>query len=132
MPPYHRIAGRTWAWVGTVHLPRYGNARPVVVTKWAWTIGLELEVDQRRHAHAVYPVDVARHGVQAVDRDQPLTRTALRNDPSICATAWTLLTAAAGPWTCAAPMYDPSPCGTTCLPGQLWRGTMPLWGSAAR
>lgn len=25
--PRHRIAGRTWAWVGTVHLPRYGTSR---------------------------------------------------------------------------------------------------------
>src|SRR5262249_8251335 len=25
--PRHRIAGRTWAWVGTVHLPRYGVVR---------------------------------------------------------------------------------------------------------
>jgi len=27
-----RIAGRTWAWVGTVHLPRYGNVRLAVAT----------------------------------------------------------------------------------------------------
>jgi hypothetical protein len=30
--PRHRIAGRTWAWIGTVHLPRYGNVRLVVAT----------------------------------------------------------------------------------------------------
>ncbi len=30
--PRHRIAGRTWAWVGTVHLPRYGSVRLVVAT----------------------------------------------------------------------------------------------------
>lgn len=30
--PRHRIAGRTWAWVGTVHLPRYGIIRLVVAT----------------------------------------------------------------------------------------------------
>ena len=30
--PRHRIAGRTWAWVGTVHLPRYGTVRLVVAT----------------------------------------------------------------------------------------------------
>jgi len=30
--PRHRIAGRTWAWIGTVHLPRYGTVRLVVAT----------------------------------------------------------------------------------------------------
>ncbi len=30
--PRHRIAGRTWAWVGTVHLPRYDIVRLVVAT----------------------------------------------------------------------------------------------------
>lgn len=30
----HPIAGRTWAWVGTVHLPRYANGRLVVATTW--------------------------------------------------------------------------------------------------
>jgi hypothetical protein len=42
--PRHRIAGHTWAWVGTVYLPQYGSVRravagiskPVSATPSSW------------------------------------------------------------------------------------------------
>ncbi len=45
--PRHRIEGRIWAWVGTVHLPQYGVVRLVVATNGQG--GLDYNVSNDLH-----------------------------------------------------------------------------------
>lgn len=45
--PRRRIAGNTWAWIGTVYLPRYGHIRLVVATNGQG--GMDYIVSNNRH-----------------------------------------------------------------------------------
>lgn len=67
--PRHRIAGRTWAWVGTVHLPRYGNVRLVVATNGQGGTDYIVSNDLRRRGKVLLARKRSRWDIETSFRD---------------------------------------------------------------
>ena len=67
--PRHRIAGRTWAWVGTVHLPRYGTVRLVVATNGQGGLDYIVSNDQHRRGKVLLHRKRSRWDIETSFRD---------------------------------------------------------------
>jgi hypothetical protein len=67
--PRHRIAGRTWAWVGTVHLPRYGTVRLVVATNSQGGLDYIVSNDLHRRGKALLHRKRSRWDIESSFRD---------------------------------------------------------------
>jgi len=67
--PRHRIAGRTWAWVGTVHLPRYGNVRLVVATNGQGGLDYIVSNDLHRRGKVLLARKRSRWDIETSFRD---------------------------------------------------------------
>jgi SRSO17 transposase len=67
--PRHRIAGRTWAWVGTVHLPRYGNVRLVVATNGQGGLDYIISNDLHRRGKVLLKRKRSRWEIETAFRD---------------------------------------------------------------
>ncbi len=67
--PRHRIAGCTWAWVGTVHLPRYGIVRLVVATNGQGGVDYIVSNDQHRRGKVLLHRKRSRWDIETSVRD---------------------------------------------------------------
>jgi len=67
--PRHRIAGRTWAWVGTVHLPRYGTVRLVVATNGQGGLDYIVSNDLHRRGKVLLHRKRSRWDIETSFRD---------------------------------------------------------------
>ena len=67
--PRHRIAGRTWAWVGSVHLPRYGTVRLVVATNGQGGLDYIVSNDLRRRGKVLLCRKRSRWDIETCFRD---------------------------------------------------------------
>ncbi len=67
--PRHRIAGRTWAWVGTVHLPRYGTVRLVVATNGQGGLDCIVSNDLHRRGKVLIGRKRSRWDIETSFRD---------------------------------------------------------------
>ena len=67
--PRHRIAGRTWAWVGTVHLPRYGTVRLVVATNGQGGVDYIVSNDLHRRGKVLLHRKRSRWDIETSFRD---------------------------------------------------------------
>jgi len=67
--PRHRIAGRTWAWSGTVHLPRYGPVRLVVATNGQGDLDYIVSNDRHRRGKTLVQRKRSRWDVETCFRD---------------------------------------------------------------
>jgi len=67
--PRHRIAGRTWAWVGTVHLPRYGTVRLVVTTNGQGGLDYIVSNDLHRRGKVLLHRKRSRWDIETSFRD---------------------------------------------------------------
>jgi len=67
--PRHRIAGRTWAWVGPVHLPRYGIVRLVVATNGQGGVDYIVSNDLHRRGKILLQRKRSRWDIETSVRD---------------------------------------------------------------
>ncbi len=67
--PRHRIAGCTWAWVGTVHLPRYGTVRLVVATNGQGGLDYIVSNDLHRRGKVLLRRKRSRWDIETCFRD---------------------------------------------------------------
>jgi hypothetical protein len=67
--PRRRIAGRTWAWVGTVHLQRYGNVRLAVATNGRGGLDYIVSNDLPRQGKTLIRRKRSRWDVETCFRD---------------------------------------------------------------
>jgi hypothetical protein len=67
--PRHRIAGRTWAWVGTVHLPEYGTVRLVVATNGYGNLDYIVSNDLHRRGRVLLRRKRSRWDIETCVRD---------------------------------------------------------------
>jgi hypothetical protein len=67
--PRHRIAGRIWAWVGTVHLPRYGIVRLVVATNGQGGLDYIVSNDLHRRGKVLLHRKRSRWDIETSFRD---------------------------------------------------------------
>jgi DDE superfamily endonuclease len=67
--PRHRVAGRTWAWIGTVHLPRYGNVRLVVATNGQGGLDYIVSNDLHRRGKVLIARKRSRWDIETSFRD---------------------------------------------------------------
>jgi hypothetical protein len=67
--PRHRIAGRTWAWVGTVHLPQYGSVRLVVATNGMGALDYIVSNDLHRRGKVLLHRKRSRWDIETCFRD---------------------------------------------------------------
>jgi len=67
--PRRRIAGRTWAWVGTVHLVRYGNVRLAVATNGRGDLDYIVSNDLPRQGKTLIRRKRSRWDVETCIRD---------------------------------------------------------------
>jgi len=67
--PRHRIAGRTWAWIGTVHLPRYGIVRLVVATNGQGGLDYIVSNDLHRRGKVLLHRKRSRWDIETSFRD---------------------------------------------------------------
>ncbi len=65
----HRIAGRTWAWIGTVHLPRYGIVRLVVATNGQGGLDYIVSNDLHRRGKVLLHRKRSRWDIETSFRD---------------------------------------------------------------
>ncbi len=69
LAPRHRIAGRIWAWTGTVHLPRYGNVRLVVATNSQGGLDYIVSNDLHRRGKVLFHRKRRRWDIETAFRD---------------------------------------------------------------
>lgn len=67
--PRRRIAGNTCAWVGTVHLPRYGPVRLVVATNGQGGLDYIVSNDQHRRGKTLLDRKRSRWNIETCFRD---------------------------------------------------------------
>lgn len=67
--PRHRIAGHTWAWVGTVFLPRYGSVRLVVATNGMGALDYIVSNDLHRRGKVLLHRKRSRWDIETSFRD---------------------------------------------------------------
>ncbi len=67
--PRHRIAGHTWAWVGTVFLPRYGSVRLVVATNGMGDLDYIVSNDLHRRGKVLLHRKRSRWDIETCFRD---------------------------------------------------------------
>ena len=67
--PRHRIAGHTWAWVGTVTLPRYGSVRLVVATNGQGDLDYIVSNDLHRRGKVLLHRKRSRWDIETCIRD---------------------------------------------------------------
>lgn len=67
--PRHRIAGRTWAWVGTVHLSQYGSVRLVVATNGMGALDYIVSNDLHRRGKVLLHRKRSRWDIETCFRD---------------------------------------------------------------
>jgi hypothetical protein len=67
--PRHRIAGHTWAWVGTVYLPQYGSVRLVVATNGMGDLDYIVSNDLHRRGKVLVYRKRSRWDIETCFRD---------------------------------------------------------------
>ncbi len=67
--PRHRIAGHTWAWVGTVYLPQYGSVRLVVATNGMGDLDYIVSNDLHRRGKGLVHRKRRRWDIETCFRD---------------------------------------------------------------
>jgi len=67
--PRHRIAGNTWAWIGTVSLPEYGSVRLVVATNGQGGLDYIVSNDLHRRGKVLLHRKRSRWDIESCFRD---------------------------------------------------------------
>jgi hypothetical protein len=67
--PRHRIAGNTWAWIGTVSLPEYGPVRLVVATNGQGGVDYIVSNELHRHGKVLLHRKRSRWDIESCFRD---------------------------------------------------------------
>ena len=67
--PRHRIAGNTWAWIGSVYLPEYGTVRLVVATNGRGGLDSIVSNDQHRRGKSLVHRTRSRWDIETSFRD---------------------------------------------------------------